>query len=145
MNSKFLIAIVVVAGTLSVLMYSAVSSTAKSVVTVKELVTEGSERSSVRLGARVAEDEICYLSQPTRQVHFKVRDITDAASEIIPVVYEGNIPDTLKNGRDVILEGDYDGTTFAASSLMTQCPSKYEPPVPGAAKNSTEQTYSYSE
>jgi len=44
------------------------------------------------------------------------------------VEYAGIRPDTLQPGRDVILEGHYAGGVFQATVLMTQCPSKYEPP-----------------
>lgn len=130
MNAKFISAILVVASVLTVLIYSAVSESAKAVVTVEELVEEGSERARIRLGARVSEEEIMYTSQPQRTVSFTVRDI-EGEGNLVPVVYEGAMPDTLKNGRDVILEGDFVDGTFVATSLMTQCPSKYEPPLPG--------------
>ena len=107
------------------------TSTAKAVVTVQELLTEAGTRNRIRLGARVASEEIRYRSSPDRQVLFSVRDIEGSDQQTVPVIFAGNMPDTLKRGRDVILEGDYDGSTFQASSLMTQCPSKYEPPVPG--------------
>ncbi len=130
MNSKFVLAIVVVASVLTVLIYSAVTESAKAVVTVDELVAEAAERSRIRLGARVSDEDIEYQSTPRRVVKFTVRDIK-GEGKLVPVVYEGAMPDTLKNGRDVILEGDYVDGTFVATSLMTQCPSKYEPPLPG--------------
>jgi cytochrome c-type biogenesis protein CcmE len=129
MNSKFIAAIVVVVAVLSVLIYSASTATAKAVVTVEELLEEGNGRARVRLGARVADQDIEYRSEPERQVSFLVKDIQGKGSTV-PVVYYGAMPDTLKTGRDVILEGDYDGQRFVAKSLMTQCPSKYEPPLP---------------
>ncbi len=135
MNTKFVSAILVVAVVLTAMIYSAVTASAKAVVTVDELTIEGSERTRIRLGARVTDDEIVYQSRPTREVRFTVKDIKgqviNGRGKTIPVVYEGSMPDTLKKGRDVILEGDYVGGSFVAQSLMTQCPSKYEPPMPG--------------
>jgi cytochrome c-type biogenesis protein CcmE len=66
-------------------------------------------------------------------VHFLVRDIESAGGSIA-VTFLGNMPDTLKPGRDVILQGNFDGEEFHANELLTQCPSKYEPPVPGGSK-----------
>ena len=131
MNKRFLTAIVIVTVTVGVLVYSASKATAKSVVTVDELISAGGPRARVQLGARVSADQqIVFETEPKRIVKFSVMDIVKK-SELIEVVYEGSMPDTLRGGRDVILQGDYDGTRFIAKSLLTQCPSKYKPPVPG--------------
>ena len=132
MNKRFFAAIAVVTATIAVLIYSAVTATAKSVVTVAELRAAGAARENIRLGARVANGEINQLSSPERTVTFAVRDIKAPEEEKIPVVYYGVMPDTLKIGRDVILEGSFDGTQFTAKNLVTQCPSKYVPPDPSA-------------
>ena len=132
MNRRFILAIVVVVSALSALIYSAVTDTAKSVVTVEELRAESSHRENIRLGARVATGDILQLTEPERTVKFNVRDITSKDETSIPVVYHGVMPDTLKVGRDVILEGNFDGKEFLAKNLVTQCPSKYVPPEPGA-------------
>lgn len=143
MNAKFITALAVVAVTIGVLVYFASSSTAKEVVRVPDLVP-GQERGPVQLGARVSSPEIKYSTEPERIVSFSVKDPADAAAEVagdshlsatpeIDVIYYGALPDTLRTGRDVILQGKYDGEKFIASSLLTQCPSKYVPPVPGGA------------
>lgn len=152
MNARFIFAIVSVVGVLSVLIYSASTSTAKAVVTVAELVEGGEERTAIRLGARLTDREIEYRAVPSRELRFEVYDMGQAGAEsgvegnapqsVIPVVYYGTMPDTLKSGRDVILEGNYVNGEFVAKSLMTQCPSKYEPPMPGKNKGATEGAYS---
>lgn len=134
MSSKFLFAILVVVVSLGALIFSAVNNTAKAVVTVNELVLSGVDRGPVQLGARVSENsEIKTTSKPERSVAFKVNDIGENTGAI-EVVYLGNMPDTLKPGRDVILQGHFRSGTFHATELLTQCPSKYEPPVPGGEK-----------
>jgi cytochrome c-type biogenesis protein CcmE len=131
MSSKFVFAILVVAVSLGALIFSAIGNTAKAVVTVHELVEDGSDRGPVQLGARVSENsEIQTTSSPERLVSFKVNDIGQSGKSI-EVRYAGNMPDTLKPGRDVILQGHYKSGTFHATELLTQCPSKYEPPIPG--------------
>ncbi len=137
MNRRFLAAILVVSAAISLLIYSAVTATAKSVVTVSELRASGDSRDNIRLGARVAVGEVGQTSEPERTVTFSVRDIHAREEENIPVVYHGVMPDTLKVGRDVILEGNYDGARFTAKNLVTQCPSKYVPPDPGAKKEAS--------
>ena len=57
---------------------------------------------------------------------FKLED-KDNSSQIIPVSFSGIVPDTFKHGAEVIVEGKMreDGS-FAAKTLMTKCPSKYQ-------------------
>ncbi len=44
------------------------------------------------------------------------------------VAYSGVVPDTFKEGNEVVVEGTLDSTgTFQAKTLMPRCPSKYEP------------------
>jgi cytochrome c-type biogenesis protein CcmE len=46
----------------------------------------------------------------------------------LPVVYQGVVPDTFKEGTDIVVEGKSDQQgVFHASQLITKCPSKYEP------------------
>ena len=133
MNPRIAALAVVSAAALGTLMYSATSVTAKEIVTVEKLVATHKSERNVRLGARVANREIQYETSPEFLLRFNVRDIA-SEEDSIPVVYRGIMPDTLKIGRDVILEGDFVDGQFVATNLMTQCPSKYEPPQPGAAE-----------
>ncbi|OGN91193.1 MAG: hypothetical protein A2Z70_00695 [Chloroflexi bacterium RBG_13_48_17] len=46
----------------------------------------------------------------------------------LPVVYQGVVPDTFKEGTDIVVEGKSDQQgVFHASQLITKCPAKYEP------------------
>ena len=51
----------------------------------------------------------------------------------IPVTYKKLKPDMFAAGRDVIIDGNFINGKVEALNLLTQCPSKYEPP------NATEQ------
>lgn len=131
MHKRFIIASVVVIAAMVLLVFTATKSTAKAVVTVAELEDTTVAQENIRLGAQLTDDAIDYKIEPEFKLSFYVRDIAAegaAASKRIPVVYFGVMPDTLKAGRHVILEGDYTGEQFVARSLLTQCPSKYEPP-----------------
>lgn len=149
-SARFLLPVMIVTVALGVLIYSASRSGAKAVVTVEELVVEGTVRKNVRLGAKVADSEIVSSAEPRFSLRFAVTGIgaknggdslsaaattgtSVPSSAVIPVVYYGVRPDTFQVGRDVILEGDFDGRSFEAKMLMTQCPSKYEPPKPPGA------------
>jgi cytochrome c-type biogenesis protein CcmE len=138
---KLAVPILLVGVVLFYLISSAVEESAKKVVTVSELLDASANsdeysRQRVRLGARVASRDIKIETDPVRQVSFYIKDISAAQDETILVVYEGLMPDTLREGRDVILEGDYKGNTFHANTLNTQCPSKYEPPDPTHSRDS---------
>lgn len=130
LNRRFVFAILIVCTALLLLVYTAVVDTAKAVATVGELTKQGVIQNNIRLGARVTEDKIDYQTTPQFLVRFAVRDITDNSSKRIRVVYYGSMPDNLKEGRDVIMEGDFSRDEFVAKNLMTQCPSKYKPPIP---------------
>ncbi|MCB0882935.1 MAG: cytochrome c maturation protein CcmE [Thermoleophilia bacterium] len=60
-------------------------------------------------------------------LRFVVRDKKNPA-ETITVVYRGTVPDAFKSGREVVVDGRYDGTTFQGerNSLVTLCPSKFK-------------------
>ncbi len=52
--------------------------------------------------------------------------ITDGARSM-PVVYARELPDTFKDGAEVVVEGTADAKgTFHARTLLAKCPSKYE-------------------
>jgi cytochrome c-type biogenesis protein CcmE len=53
--------------------------------------------------------------------------ITEGDS-VMPVRYEGIIPDTFEEGKDVVVEGILTGTgVFEAETIILKCPSKYVP------------------
>jgi len=127
MNKRFIAAVLLVVGTLGFLILSAVQESKREVVTVETLLSNGEAKRNVRLGARVADVPIEYKTSPILELKFNVHDIVNVGRSI-PVFFNGPMPETLKAGRDVILEGHFDGARFEAKSLQTQCPSKYEPP-----------------
>ena len=64
-------------------------------------------------------------------MRFGIEDPGTGGGGLIAVVYRGVRPDMFAVGRDVIMDGDYYNGTFTAANLLTQCPSKYEPPKAG--------------
>lgn len=60
-------------------------------------------------------------------LRFTLKDIDGAAT--VPVVYTGSVPDLFEVGRHVYMKGELRDGTFVAErdSLVTKCPSKYEP------------------
>lgn len=55
--------------------------------------------------------------------------------KVVPVRYSGVVPDTFKDGAEVVLKGQLVGDYFAVDSngVMAKCPSKYEAKTSPAA------------
>jgi cytochrome c-type biogenesis protein CcmE len=58
-------------------------------------------------------------------------DITDNTLAM-PVVYKGVVPDTVRAGTQVVVEGHYVHGVFQASTLLAKCPSKFQAATPAA-------------
>jgi cytochrome c-type biogenesis protein CcmE len=61
---------------------------------------------------------------------FRVRDPKGTKS--VPVRYTGSVPDPFREGREVIVTVQRDGSTFVGQhdSLVTKCPSKFQADTP---------------
>ncbi len=60
-------------------------------------------------------------------LRFRLRDVKGKTT--VPVVYKGSVPDLFKTGRDVVVDGRLRNGVFIAvrDTLITKCPSKYQP------------------
>ena len=128
MQSKrfvFLIGAVVLVA--SALVWQASRETSSMVFRVPQISQHQGDMLRVRVGGRVAPLPIEYNVEPQLRLAFTIEDMKSDAARI-PVVYEGLKPDMFAPGRDVIIDGDFKGGVLYASKLLTQCPSKYEPP-----------------
>ena len=144
MHKRFFILIALFIAVGAWLTMQATSDSVAQVKTPSDLQALGTETTvqRLRIAGRVAPREVLYHVEPSMLLTFSVVDpgtppelaSTKAA---IPVRYEGIKPDMFAVGRDVILDGEYVQGTFVASKLLTQCPSKYEPPKPPGARPET--------
>ena len=66
---------------------------------------------------------------------FSVED--RAGSTAIPVIYTGTVPDPFREGREVIVSVQKQGSRFIGerNSLTTKCPSKYKEAPPSEKQN----------
>jgi cytochrome c-type biogenesis protein CcmE len=114
------------------LVYQATRGTSSLVLTPSEILSKGASRDlkRIRVGGRVV-DPITYQTEPQMILSFSVKNPAGGEG-VVPVVYRGLKPDMFAAGRDVLIDGDYIGRSLQAAKLQTQCPSKYEPVVPGA-------------
>lgn len=74
----------------------------------------------VRLGGRIVDGS---LDRDGTLVEFRVTD----GERDVGVRYTGEIPDTLKDGTDVIAEGTRTGEVFHADRVLAKCSSKFVP------------------
>ena len=116
-----------------VMVYQATQGTSSLVLLPSDLVKQAHAKDlpRIRIGGRVVEP-IEYQTEPAFILRFSVED-PKGSQEKVAVVYRGLKPDMFQAGRDVLVDGDFVGGTIQAAKLQTQCPSKYEPVVPGAA------------
>lgn len=75
---------------------------------------------TVRVGGRLVDGT---LDRDGSLVRFTVTDGKNA----VPVVFRGEVPDTLKEGTDVIAEGRITDGTMRATRIQAKCSSKFVP------------------
>ena len=109
------------------LMYQGLQGASVYYLTVEEFLAQadGQTRQGVRIAGTVAPGTI-RRAENARSVTFETQGATGAAR--LAVFYAGAVPDMLRDGASVVLEGKYDraAKTFHAVTLMASCPSKYE-------------------
>jgi len=121
---KFVTLGVLMAGALAYLFFSGMKTSMVYYRTLEELESAARSRigEGVRLAGWVKEDSVSG-SVLDGEINFVM---TDGKREL-PVRYSGQIPDTFKEGSEVVLEGVYKAQpVFVATTLLAKCPSKYE-------------------
>ena len=112
------------------LMLQGFSDGTSSVLTPSELVSKNQEFKRVRVAGRVTNGLVNYVVEPGFKLDFQIKDPDGKSDLALAVTYDGIKPDMFAAGRDVIIDGEYVSGTLIAKQLLTQCPSKYEPPKP---------------
>jgi cytochrome c-type biogenesis protein CcmE len=127
---RFIFLLVIIVGLVVLLSYQATKSAASAVFIPSALKESSKDIQRIRVAGKVANAPIDYQTDPNMKLTFNLRDTDKPDSEGVPVIYLGLKPDMFAVGRDVIIDGDFIGGTVQATNLLTQCPSKYEPPTP---------------
>lgn len=155
-KNKFIIGGVFILAAVVYLIASSTKASAEYFMTVDELNAEGASaiNKSVRLSGAVIGDSIQYDAS-TLTLTFEVAHVPGDNAEIeaegglaavlhaavidpsrsrVKVVYEGVMPDLLRNEAQAIMTGKLgeDGV-FHAEELLLKCPTKYEEAVPDQA------------
>lgn len=122
-RAKFYIAGFVLVAAVSYLAIAGARSGWVYFLTVDQFAaTQQYNASRVRLHGKVSEQDL-----DIRADEFTVSFKLAGDQHLIPVVYDGAIPDLFQAGREVVVEGMLDANgTFRAEVLMTKCASKYE-------------------
>jgi cytochrome c-type biogenesis protein CcmE len=136
-KSKFFIGVLLIVGAVGYLMYTGIRETSTYYLTIEEFLPkrEALANEGVRVAGRVQAGSVRWDPKDLR-LSFVLGPFQDGAGNQaagVPVRYQGILPDMFAEGRDVIVEGHYDaGSALSAKTIMTSCPSKYEPQKPGA-------------
>jgi cytochrome c-type biogenesis protein CcmE len=137
-NLRFFSIITIVVAILIFMVFQATTESRATVLIPSQIVSgdiRGADLSRIRVGGKVSADPIQYEVSPAFVLKFSIhnpgKDLSEQNhSQTIPVVYQGIKPDMFTAGRDVIIDGEYKDGVLQAQKLLTQCPSKYEPPSP---------------
>ncbi len=129
-NKKFIIGGIIVLAAIGFLSVRAFAGSATYYYDVAELAQKGNNLNgqTVKVRGFVAEGSVVQQAQGAT-LNFTLAD--DARVNKVPVSYQGVVPDTFKEGAEIVCEGTLsnDGV-FRATVLMPKCPSKYTPAPP---------------
>jgi cytochrome c-type biogenesis protein CcmE len=129
-QSRFLAAGVLLCGVVGYLMVTGMKDSMTYFLTPVELsqrLTANpafAEEAGVRVGGRVVPGSVRF-DQKTLDLRFTLVDI-ETGKHPFPVHYQGPLPDTFREGRDVVVEGRYAGRSIEATNVLTKCGSRYE-------------------
>lgn len=120
-----LISIAIAVSAACYLLISGFDDTVVYYKTVDELLAEPERYSSrpVRINGRLLPDSV-QIKPNTNEYRFKLTK----RSDVVTVSYDGILPDTMIEGKDLVVQGVFDTQKhiFVASEILTKCPSKYE-------------------
>ncbi len=128
---RFLVGSLILLAAIGYMIYSAVVSNSEYYLTVSEVLNLSAEarQNQVKIGGKVVDGTIEW-DRGSSAVRFTVSD----GQKNMLVTYKGVVPDSFQPGADVILEGKVQAdSSFAATTMLAKCASKYEPQIPGAS------------
>jgi cytochrome c-type biogenesis protein CcmE len=126
---------VVLVAALSGLMYTTLSEGTEYYKMVDEVMADRTtwEGKNLQLHGYVVENSI-RRRPDTLEYRFEIQN----NGQVVTANYTGVVPDTFKDGSEVVLKGQLrpDGFAVVPNGVMAKCPSKYEPSrtpaVPGS-------------
>jgi cytochrome c-type biogenesis protein CcmE len=131
---RFFFGVLLVLGAVTYLIYAGIRETSNYYLTLDEFLPqkEAFANEGIRLAGRVQAGSM-HWDPKTLRLSFVLgpfKENEQPELQGIAVHYQGILPDMFAEGRDVIVEGRYEtGAALTAKTIMTSCPSKYEPAV----------------
>jgi len=128
-TTRAAISAVILLTALIAVMYTTVSEGARFYKHVDEVMNEPTQwyGKTMNLHGFVVDKSI-ETRRDTLDYRFKVR----SGDYSVLATYTGVVPDTFKDGAEVVLTGELGPDGFKASDITAKCPSKYEAAGPGA-------------
>ncbi len=128
---RFVVGAVFIAAAVGWLVYAGIRSTSMYYFNIHDFVPIQAQHAGedLRVHGWVRGGSMKWDPQ-TNELRFDVAQ--QDGSTPIPVAYRGVLPDMFAEGREVVVEARWDGTTLGAKQIMTSCPSKYEAKKDGA-------------
>ena len=130
----FLIAGIAIAGAIIYLVIANTGASAEYYMTIGELhhCAPSCDSRAVRVAGWVVPNTI-QRDEKTQVVHFTITDTQSAGSPSMSVAYGGVVPDIVKSGIQVVVEGHVVNGAFQANNLLAKCPSKFQSATPNAS------------
>jgi cytochrome c-type biogenesis protein CcmE len=123
-----IISLSLIVAALSFLLYTGLNSNMVYYYHVDEFLPKAASLNgeTVKVNGKVLEGTI-----KKQQMDYQFT-IHGAKDHLVNVSYHGVVPDTFKDGSDVVVEGVYnpDVKVFHATTLLAKCPTKYESKQP---------------
>ena len=133
---KVVSTIVVIGGAIALLMSASISKGSEYYKFVDEVTStpDAFRNKKLQVHGKVVDGSI-EQAKGTLMYRFKIQSRPDRPAATIAATYEGLVPDTFKDGAEVIVRGSLTHDNQVAvipDGIMAKCPSKYEA-KPGSA------------
>jgi len=132
-KQRFFFGVLVVIGAIGYLIYTGIRETSNYYLTIEEFLPQKDAfaNEGIRLAGRVQTGSVQWDPKDLRLSFilgpFEAKEQLDTLPGL-RVNYQGILPDMFAEGHDIIVEGKYEsGQSLIAKTIMTSCPSKYEP------------------
>jgi cytochrome c-type biogenesis protein CcmE len=129
---KIAVTAAVLALALGGLFYSTLAEGTEYYVHVDEVMTDPGAWQGKRLQLHgFVVDKSIFVKPQTLEYRFQIQN----KGAVVPASYTGIVPDTFKDGSEVVLKGHMGPNGFAVdpNGVMAKCPSKYVAGQPGAS------------
>ena len=125
---RALVSVVIVGGALSLLLFTTMSEGASLYKHVDEVMASPQQYYGRNMNLHGFVEGAVFKRPNTLDYRFSVK----SGDKIVLATYTGVVPDTLKEGTEVVLKGQLHDGGFQVepNGIMAKCPSRYDPDKP---------------